>query len=154
MQTALAIEYEEQRGKPMPSKNHGIVQSNLIIALGPFRKEFTIVSELSLELEGRPFVPDISVFPKLPVDWHNDEATLSDPPSLVIEILSPTQAVDDLVKKADVYFAAGVRSCWIVQPSLKMIAALAPDAEPEFHARGTVVDPATGIEVAVEDVFQ
>ena len=79
MQTALAIEYEKQRGKPLPSKNHGIVQSNLIIALGPFRDEFTIVSELSLELEGRPLVPDISVFPKLPVDWHNDEATLTDP---------------------------------------------------------------------------
>ena len=154
MQTALAIEYEEQRGKPMPSKNHGIVQSNLIMALGRFRDEFTIVSELSLELAERPLVPDISVFPKLPIDWHNDEATLSDPPSLVIEILSPTQAVDDLVKKADVYFAAGVRSCWIVQPSLKMIANLVPNEEPTFHAKDTVVDRATGIEILIEDVFR
>ena len=116
MQTALATEYEEQRGKPTPSKNHGIVQSNLIIALGPFRNEFTIVSELSLELEGRPFVPDISVFPKLSIDWHNDEATLSDPPSLVIEILSPSNPKHDRDLKKQLYLRVGVPEYWIVDP--------------------------------------
>jgi Uma2 family endonuclease len=154
MQVAATMtSYEEERGKPVPSKNHAIVQSYLILALMQHRDKFTILSELSLELNGEPFVPDISVFSKLSIDWHNDEVKLTDPPSLAIEILSPTQAVDDLVKKADTYFAAGVESCWIVQPSLETIVVLTPNAKPEFHSTGLVVDPATKIEVSVTDIF-
>ncbi len=152
--TPVTTDYEEERGKPLPSKNHGIVQSSLICALKDRRDELTIISELSLELDGQPFVPDVSVFPKLPVDWHNDEIKLTDPPSWVIEILSPTQALDDLVKKADAYFAAGVQSCWIVQPALKLVVALAPDRDPEFYSSGTAVDPATGIAIPVEEIFE
>ncbi len=154
MQPALATSsYEEERGKPMPSKNHAIVQSYLNGVLYSYRDRFTVLSELSLELDDQPLVPDISVFPRLPVDWHNDEVKLTDPPSLAIEILSPTQALDDLVRKADTYFAAGVQSCWIVQPALETIVVLAPGKKPQFHTSGTVVDPATGIEVSVEDIF-
>jgi len=154
MPAALATTYEEERGKPMPSKNHAIVQSYLTGVLFKYRDRLTVLSELSLELDGQPLVPDISVFPKLSVDWHNDEIKLTEPPSLVIEILSPTQPLDDLVRKADVYFAAGVKSCWIVQAALKTIVVLTPDQAPVFHLRGNVVDPGTGIEVFVEEIFQ
>jgi Uma2 family endonuclease len=155
MQASLATStYEEERGKPMPSKNHGIVQSSLICALMQRRDEFTVISELSLELDGQPLVPDISVFSKLPVDWRNDEIKLTDAPTWVIEILSPTQAVDDLIKKAGIYFGAGVESCWIVQPSFEMIAVLVPNKKPEIYTSGIVVDPSTGIEVSIEEIFQ
>jgi Uma2 family endonuclease len=154
MPAVTVDDYEVKRGKPMPSKNHGIVQSSLICALKESRDKFTVISELSLELDGQPLVPDVSVFPKLPIDWHNDEIKLTVPPAWVIEILSPTQALDDLVKKADTYFAAGVKSCWIVQPSLGLVAVLTPDADPEFHSSGIIVDPATGIEVPVKEIFQ
>lgn len=89
----------------------------------------------------------------MPVDWHNDEVKLTEVPTLVIEILSPTQALDDLVKKADAYFAAGAKSCWIVQPSLETIVVLSRDRKPEHHSSGVVVDPATGIEVSVDEIF-
>lgn len=157
MQTVMVTNdttsYESERGKPMPSKNHAIVQSGLICAMKDHRDEFTIVSELSLELDGHPMVPDVSVFPKLAVDWQHDEVKLTEAPAWVIEILSPTQALDDLVKKADIYFAAGVRSYWIIQPSLKLVVALAPDRDPEFHASGTVREPATGIEIPIVEIF-
>lgn len=155
METTLATNYEAERGKPMPSKNHGIVQSGLIFALmKDHRDEVTIISELTLDLDGHHLVPDVSVFPKLPVDWHNDEVKLTEPPAWVIEILSPTQALDDLVRKADIYFAAGVRSCWIIQPALKLVVALSPDKDPEFHGSGTVREPATGIEIPVAEIFR
>lgn len=152
--TALAMTYQEERGKPMPSKNHAIVQSFLTGALYSHRDKFTVLSELSLELDGTPLVPDISVYPKMPVDWHNDEIKLTEAPTLVIEILSPTQPLDELVKKADTYFAAGVKSCWIVQPSLETIVVLSPGTKPEHYSSGVVVDPATGIEVSVDEIFQ
>ena len=62
--------------------------------------------------------------------------------------------LDDLVRKADTYFAAGVKSCWIVQPALKLVLVLTPDRDPEFHSSGSAVDRATGIAIPVEEIFQ
>ncbi|MCP4656593.1 MAG: hypothetical protein GY856_14365 [bacterium] len=69
MQVAQEIsEYELERGEPLPSKNHGIVQLNVSLAFGRYAKKYSFIPELSLELDGESLVPDISVFPKLEVD--------------------------------------------------------------------------------------
>jgi Uma2 family endonuclease len=49
---------------------------------------------------------------------------MTDPPLTVVEILSPNQGMEELISKADAYFEAGVKSCWIVQPLLEAIAPL------------------------------
>ena len=114
METAEAItEYERERGKPMPSANHGAIQISLGAALIPYMEEYSVLSELSLRLDDRPFVPDICVYPRLDLDPLHDEIQKTDPPSMVVEILSPRQLLDDLIQKSDAYLAAGVRSCWI-----------------------------------------
>jgi Uma2 family endonuclease len=46
------------------------------------------------------------------------------PPITVIEILSPKQAVQDLVDKFDEYFKVGVKSCWLVIPTLEIVGVL------------------------------
>ncbi len=40
------------------------------------------------------------------------------------------------------------------QPSLETIVVLAPGKKPEHHSSGVVFDPATGIEVSVDEIFQ
>lgn len=151
-EVGLATHYEEERGKPRPSKNHAIVQHRLGVRLSHYEDRLTILPELSLELGGKPMVPDISVYPKLDIDWYNDEVQLTDPPQLVIEILSPRQPLDDLVRKAQAYLAAGVKSCWIVQPVLRSIVVLRPDEKPITHS-DAVNDPTTGIEISVDKLF-
>lgn len=146
--------YQAERGKPMPSTNHAAVQTFLIGAMLPYADRYSVLSELSLELDGRPFVPDLCVYPRLDLDLRHDEVKKTEPPLLVIEILSPTQALDDLTAKTEDYFAAGVKSCWIVQPALHAIAVLHPDAIPEIYTSGDVTDPATGIEVNVDEIFR
>jgi Uma2 family endonuclease len=147
-------EYELERGKPLPSRNHGIVQFNLSLAFGPYAEKYSFIPELSLELDGEPLVPDMSVFPRLPVDWRNDQVKLTEPPLMVVEILSPTQALDQLVQKAGTYFGAGVRSCWIVEPVLETVVVLSPDEKPATYTGGEIVDPATGITVRVDEIFR
>jgi Uma2 family endonuclease len=152
---ATVTEYEQERGKPMPSKNHGLVQLYLGIAFAKHDDRFTVIPELSLELGGRPFVPDLSVYPKLPIDWRHDEIRMTDPPLTVVEILSPTQGMEELISKADAYFEAGVKSCWIVQPMLEAIAVLVPGkSKTELHSSGEITDPATGITVKVDEIFR
>ncbi|MEQ1743781.1 MAG: hypothetical protein ABMA02_00005 [Saprospiraceae bacterium] len=51
-------DYEIERGKPMPSFNHGTIQANLLVALiNRFRVKFRFTSETSLDLAGWPSTP-------------------------------------------------------------------------------------------------
>ncbi|HEX9734827.1 MAG TPA: Uma2 family endonuclease [Thermoanaerobaculia bacterium] len=151
--------YEEERGKPMPSRNHALAQLHLSLAFARYMDRFSILPELSLELDGQPFVPDLSVYPKIrlgtdaELGWSHDEVRKTEPPLLVVEILSPTQSVDELIRKAEAYLDAGVKSCWIVQPSLKTISVVEAGKPPLTFTGGELTDPATAITVRVEDVF-
>ncbi len=155
MEAVAVSEYEMERGKPMPSRNHSLVQVSLIGEFLSQGDELSILSELSLELDGNPFVPDISVYRRLQgVDALHDEIKGTEPPLLTVEILSPTQPLDDLVRKAGAYLEAGVQACWLVQPSLQNITVFLPGQRPRTHTDGEVTDPATGITVKLEDVFR
>ena len=58
----IPSEYEIERGKPLPSFNHGIIQANLG---EQFMKNegYRVVSELTLELDEPPHaVPDLCVY--------------------------------------------------------------------------------------------
>ena len=154
MQTVEALsDYERERGKPMPSKNHSFVQLYLIKALLRYEAEFSVLPELSLELDGRTLVPDISVFPKRSPDWLHDQIRVEEAPLLAIEILSPKQAMQDLTEKFEAYFAAGVKACWLVQPMLRTIAVFEPETDVRVYTEGTVKDAGTGIEVSLAEIF-
>lgn len=93
-------EYELERGKPIPSKNHGIIQANLLIELGSrYRKDYRFTSEISVGISGRVLVPDIGIFPRMEVNMAADQTMLEKMPLTTVEILSPSQALDDLVDK-------------------------------------------------------
>lgn len=147
-------EYEIERGKPMPSKNHAIVQTNLVVALSQFADQYSVLSELSLNLGSQPTTPDISVYPKLAVDWIHDEIRMSEPPLLVVEILSPKQYLSDLVAKIEAYFGIGVKSAWLVQPALKSIAVFTSDMESTVYTGGEMPDSALDIRINLDEIFR
>ena len=147
-------EYELERGKPMPSKNHAMAQYNLLLAFSRYKDDYSILPELTLELDGQPYTPDIAVYPKLETDWQHDEIRVSEPPLLTIEILSPKQTMDELMRKAEAYLAAGVKSCWIVQPMIESLSVLQAGRKPQTFTRGEVADTATGISITLEEIFR
>jgi len=69
--------------------------------------------------------PDICAYKDTPPtpdeEFEDDLITVSQMPDLAIEVLSPSQSVSYLVRKIKAYFALGVRSCWLVMPSLDEI---------------------------------
>lgn len=146
------LTYEEERGKPMPSSNHGAIQANLIVEFAQ-HQQFRVYSELNLEFEGRPFTPDLSLYPRAQLDLRHDVVRRKDPPWLVAEILSPTQGYQSVQDKVDVYLRNGVKSCWIVSPPSHMIAILTPDGKEEILHEGVAKDPATGLTADLEAVF-
>ncbi|MEM6963475.1 MAG: Uma2 family endonuclease [Bacteroidota bacterium] len=151
-----AVEYEIERNKPMPSRNHSIIQSRLNIALGKkYDDRYEFMTEVNLTLPNvKPSVPDISIFPKVEIDLLQDEIRVTEPPITTIEILSPKQALDDLKDKIfDIYFPASVQSSWIVVPTFRTVYIFTPNKKYQTFNSGTLNDPATGITLELDDFF-
>lgn len=156
MSEVALSEYEIERNKPMPSFNHSVIQANLIIQFGTrYKNKYRIASELSLDLSDWPSVPDICIYPKKPLDLRNDIITMSEPPLCTIEIISPSQSLNELISKANDYFRHGIRSCWIVLLPLGNIYVFtSPDDYEIYRASETLHDPMLDISIPLKEVFE
>lgn len=147
-------DYELERDKPMPSFNHGLVQANIIFALKQaYGRTHTVVAEVTLETDPVS-VPDVALYPKRHPDWLHDEVRVAEIPLLVVEILSPSQSVTELMEKAQRYFQAGVRSYWMAIPTHRIIAVHNPGVPPTVFTTGPITDPASEISVTIEDIYE
>jgi Uma2 family endonuclease len=145
-------DYERERGKPMPSLNHGLVQAKLITLLSAL-KQFTVGSEITLDLSPK-VTPDILIFNKRKPNWQHDEKRVSEMPLTVIEILSGTQGLDNFDEKLTRYFNAGIKSVWLVQPFIETIAIFLPNQKPKVFSTGELFDDATGIRLSLAEIFE
>lgn len=148
-------DYEIERNKPMPNIIHGTIQSKINFLLNStFGSDFNFPNEVSLETTPGS-TPDICVYPKKKLNVKNTPARETEPPLTTIEILSPSQSFNELMHKAwDLYFPMGVKSAWIVVPELKAVHIIMPDENNLYFASGMLTDPATGIELPVERIFE
>ncbi|MBI2927784.1 MAG: Uma2 family endonuclease [Verrucomicrobia bacterium] len=146
------LTYEQERGKPMPSENHAIVQMNLGIEFAK-NKQYRVLSELSLELQGRPFTPDLSVYPRKPADFRHDNIRVTEPPLVAVEIFSPTQGYQEVLDKVDAYLSSGVKTCWVVNPALRTITIFSCAGTEKTYTEGQAVDPALGLTADLGVVF-
>ncbi len=154
-QSTYESDYVNERGKPMPSRNHGKLQARFAYALiTKYINQFEIETELSLELTTGKATPDIAINPVIEDDWFNDEIRVTVPPLSVIEIVSPTQSIDEIKDKImNIYFAAGVKSAWIVIPTLQSVYVLTPDKKIRTFTSGLIKDEVVGIELDMQYLF-
>jgi Uma2 family endonuclease len=152
--TNIKSDYELQRGKPVPSKNHAFVQTRLIVAFATQFEQYQVLSELSLELKSSEKVPDLAIFENIEFTPGNDEIRVTQMPLCAIEILSPKQNLGDLLAKAHVYFENGVGSYWLVLPDLKSIYVFqSPQDYAVFLKREILKDDVLGIELDLKGIF-
>jgi Uma2 family endonuclease len=148
--------YEKERGKPMPNLLHGTLQSQIVFLLRlKYDEQLDFPTEVTLDLD--PAVtPDICIYPKrASFDRLGTPAKEPDVPITTIEIISPSQSFNTVARKIrQVYFPAGVKSAWIVVPELRGIHLLLPDDNNLYVSKGILTDPATGIELSVDKIFE
>jgi Uma2 family endonuclease len=147
--------YEEERQKPIPSKNHSVLQKRLLVGLSVnYDSNYEILSEISLELDNWQSTPDIAICPKMSIDFNQDEIRLTQPPLCVIEILPPTQTLQELTDKTTQYFKAGVSSCWLVLPTLQSIYVfLDSHTHRAFQAQEVLEDKKLNIHLPLTEIF-
>ncbi|CAN5238498.1 hypothetical protein BH09BAC4_BH09BAC4_42580 [soil metagenome] len=155
VEEVIRSDYEMERGKPMPSKNHSRLQQRIGVELAiHYSEQYDTYSELSLEAPNPPFIPDLCLFPAEPSNWREDEIRVSDVPLTVIEIVSPSQADTELTEKSKAYFAAGVKSYWLVQPVLRTVFVLLPDGDELVFHNDLLTDPTNDISIDLKKVFR
>lgn len=147
--------YEQERGKPMPSKVHAYIQLNIGFELkSRYKDRFTFLSELNLDLNGWCSVPDLVIYPKMTIDVRQDEIRMTTPPLCTIEIISPMQSLQELIDKAKAYFEHGVQSCWLVLPGLRSIYVFSSfDDFKIFTHTDTLLDDTLKVSIPLADVF-
>jgi len=162
---------DEGEGRDMPSKRHSMAQTNLTGLLYNDER-FTSFVELSLDASSidlnqfglknkDELIPDISVYLEPPSDQDDgpgdDELRVTKMPDLAIEVLSPTQAINDLLKKIKAYFAFGVKACWLVIPSLDEVRVFSqPRSYKTFDIQrdSEVIDEVMDIHLPIQNVFR
>jgi Uma2 family endonuclease len=91
------------------------------------------------------------------IEQESDDTTLIDGvPILVIEILSPSDTIEEISDKIDLYQGAGVPLIWIIDPHDRTVTIYRLDAEPELVNvnQELVGDPQLpGFRVAVAEIF-
>ncbi len=140
----------------MSSYNHSELQSHLAFLFRlAYRQQYSILTELDFDFASGKTRPDLCIMPRRKANWLADEIVMQEVPLTTIEILSPEQSLysltDRIYKK---HFPAGVKTVWLVVPTVQTVSILLPDRQQVNFASGTVVDPVTGIQLELSEIFE
>ena len=135
-----------------PSYNQSYLAYRIAKVLDQEEK-YNLHIEMTLDISGTDYIPDIALYKKEQIDFLHDKIKAVKPPLLLVEILSPKQAVNEVTEKLEVFLQGGVQSCWLVIPPTKTIVLFQDIQHPVSYSSGRFTDPVIGVEVAVEDIF-
>lgn len=147
---------------PAPDSAHAFTIINLLMALYPVVAGLgghVATAPLDVFFAGaNPVQPDIVVLlagGKARIARRGIEG----PPDLLIEVLSPSNRVHDLLTKRSLYARGGIREYWLVDPDARSIEILALDRdayhqEAVLSGRAPLQSPLLGpLEIVTDDLF-
>jgi Uma2 family endonuclease len=113
---------------PRPALKHGNASSSLLHELmGPYHKGkggpggWIIMIEPEIHLAENIIVPDIGGWKRDRIPEITNETFFSVAPDWVCEVLSPSSAGFDRVKKMPLYLEQKVKHIWLIDPLLKTL---------------------------------
>lgn len=102
---------------PAASFDHQRVSRRLANLIEGSLADLIVVEAVSVHLpNNRERIPDIVVVERAP-----DTAYVTETPVLVVEVLSPSTASEDTVRKSTEYLAAGIGQYWLVDHENRVI---------------------------------
>jgi Uma2 family endonuclease len=148
--------------KPMPQGQHSVLQGRLVTAINdkvlPEKVAYAL-PELRFTFAGRSLVPDVSVFTwqRIPKDERGRIANRFETyPDWVIEILSPEQSANKVIRKIMFCLSQGTQLGWLIDPEDESVIILKPNQFPEIKIEKEilpVLDEIKNLELSVEEMF-
>ena len=147
---AADILEEQIEDEEMPNYNQSLVCSDIIEQIYD-NKTFKAYPELTLDIENG-LTPDVCVYLRektRPIDV-NEPPRFAEMPLVVVEVVSPSQNSQALLKKAVVYVDKGVEAVWTVEPILNVVVVTTKNGIQRFY--NTEVE-SEGIKVDFRRIF-
>ena len=126
--------------KPMPQGEHSVLQASLVTAInqvGKPQKLACAFPELRCTFAGSLIVPDIAIF-----EWQNiplqPNGRISNrfeiAPDWIIEILSPEQSANRVIRKITFCLNQGTQLGWLIDPEDESVVIFEPNSTPNVKA--------------------
>jgi len=144
--------YANERGKPVPGYQHARTQARFIKQL-PADGPYEALSELNVELNGWRCVPDVCILPRGKGLLSEDTPWVKETPLMTVEIISPSQTMDEMMTKVNRLLKEGVPAVWLIIPEVRVVTIFQKGQMPLSATHGTLTDPATGIAIEVSELF-
>ncbi len=141
-----------------PSFNHAYIGANLVLLFGKLNL-YTILIEVSLEIQGKEYVPDVALYSKRKMQRSGlppseDIIRMTEMPLLAIEVLSPKQSTQDVIDKIKVYFENGIKSCWFINPTIHTVTVYKSFKDFRTYVENMdLEDDSLGIKMSVSEIF-
>lgn len=130
--------------KPLPQGEHSILQTRLSTAINQVSEAEKIalaLTEIRCTFAGKSIVPDIAVFL-----WHRIPRTeegrivnrFETYPDWIIEILSPEQSPNQVMKKILFCLDQGTQLGWLIDPSDESVMTFYPHQLPSIYPKSRV----------------
>lgn len=160
-----ALEFEDGviLEKVTPKPRHGFIQAaiaRLIDNVAVERRLARSATEMRFSVGRRSYVPDVSVYhwERLCIDRNGELSNdFVEPPNIAVEIVSPGQLVNALVRRCLWYTEHGVELTLLVDPGDKSILAFRQDQAPRALTGSDLIDFGEilpGFELTVVQIMQ
>ena len=150
----------KQFADPTTSMEHGDISADLFWFLNSYIRENQLgrvyMSDTGFRVGERMLIPDIAFVStdRLPADRSKASPV---PPDLAVEVVSPTDVLSRIVRKAFAYLEAGTRLVWILEPVSKTVTVYRSEADITLltrHDTLTGEDVVEGFCCQVAELFQ
>ncbi len=162
MSEITALLDEEKEFDDRGSYNHSLVQGNLAHVIRKYSNMSAFI-ELSLDTSkldraqfpdvNNELTPDVCAYPRSSI-IDLDILVMREMPELVIEVISPRQGAHGIVRKFQAYFALGIRSCWLVDPTIAAVRVYHNNSNSQTFSAGDLVDSVINIKFPIAEIFE
>ena len=142
---------------PPPKRGHQRIQRRILMLLTRLAKEHAVVE---MEMAFRPtseyevWQADVGYMSLKRDNATGDDEYLMGAPELVVEVLSPSNTVDEINERMCLCMANGCESFWVVDPKLKRISVTEGDTTRHYGGSSLVSCCLFEADFQAQEVFQ
>ena len=156
--------YEYVKGELVPMSNptmeHGVISTNIVTLLNNHVRQQQLgrvyTAETTFQVGGSCRKPDVAFVSKSRIPENPRQASPV-PPDLAIEVVSPTDALYDVLEKVAEYLDAGTQIVWVIEPILKTVTVYRSPIDIKVSALNDTLtgeDVIEGFECSVKEIFE
>lgn len=153
--------YELRHGEPVlvppPKLIHYDLQRRLrrlLDAAADSRWEVDIEMAFRPEREGEFRIADVAMISEERYRRDRGAGYIQGAPELVIEVLSPSNTMVEMLDKRDICLQNGAREFWLADPARRSVEVSTPDGRSVSYPAGKQIPLFWGGTIAVDDIFR